>query len=247
MSDTRLTKFAPRSSTAVTDAGLRTFMLSVFRQLTWGLIVSGAIAWTVGNTPEVSHLLLFFSGGRVAGYTALGIIVLVSPLILLLGSGFVMRTPTAAGAGLLYWAIVALIGASLGTLFFAYTGGSLASTFFITAAAVGGLSLWGHTTDRDLSGLGAFLRTGLIGLIITMVVNLLLRSPTLYFVTNAAGVLIFSGLIAWDTNRLKLIYSQIAGDSTSMAVAANYGALSLFIDFINLFQFLLVFTGQRRQ
>lgn len=235
------------SAAVVTDAGLRAFMLGIYRKLALGLVVSGAVAWTVGNVPAVSSLLLRFSGGQLAGYTLLGMLVLFSPLILMLASGFVMRTPTAAGTGLLYWAIVALLGASLGTLFFVYTGGSLASTFFVTAAAFGGLSLWGYTTKRSLTGFGTFLSMGLIGLLVAMVVNLFLRSPLLYFVTNLAGVLIFSGLIAWDTKRLALVYDKVGGDAAAAAVATNFGALSLFLDFVNLFQFLLALTGQRRR
>jgi len=248
MNDMQLSRVEPGPSTStVTDEGLRNFMLGVYRKLALGLLVSGAMAWIVGSVPDISRLLVLFSNGHAVGYTALGFIVLIAPLFLLLAAGFVMRKPTPAGAGALYWAIVALIGASLGTLFFVYTGGSLASTFLITAAAVGGLSLWGYSTARNLSGFGAFLYTGLIGLIIAMVVNLLMRSPMLYFVTNAAGVLIFSGLIAWDTNRLKVIYSQVGGDEQSTEVAVTYGALSLFIDFVNLFQFLLAFSGQRQR
>jgi FtsH-binding integral membrane protein len=132
-------------------------------------------------------------------------------------------------------------------LFFVYTGASLASTFFVTAAAFGGLSLWGYTTQRPLTGFGAFLSMGLIGLIIAMVVNLFLKSPMLYFIVNIAGVVIFAGLIAWDTNRLKLAYDKVGGDAAGAAVATNFGALSLFLDFINLFQFLLALTGQRRR
>ncbi len=248
MSDTRLEHVQPRPQTAiVTDAGLRAFMLGIYRKLALGLALSGAVAWTVGNVPEVSNLLLRFSGGQLVGYTLLGMTVLFAPLILMLAAGFVMRTPTAAGTGVLYWAIVALIGASLGTLFFVYTGASLASTFFVTAAAFGGLSLWGYTTQRALTGFGAFLSMGLIGLIIAMVVNLFLKSPMLYFIVTVAGVVIFAGLIAWDTNRLKLAYDKVGGDAAGTAVATNFGALSLFLDFINLFQFLLALTGQRRR
>ena len=248
MSDTnRAPTMISPSTAVVTDAGLRAFMLGIYGKLALGLVVSGAVAWTVGNVPAVSSLLLRFSGGQLVGYTLLGMIVLFSPLVLMLAAGFVMRAPTAVGTGLLYWAIVALIGASLGTLFFVYTGGSLASTFFITAAAFGGLSLWGYTTKRSLTRLGAFLSMGLIGLVIAMVVNLFLRSPVLYFVTNVAGVLIFSGLIAWDTKRLALVYDKVGGDTASTAVATNFGALSLFLDFVNLFQFLLALTGQRQR
>jgi FtsH-binding integral membrane protein len=236
-----------RSVAVATDAGLRAFMLGVYNKLALGLALAGAIAWVVGDVPQVGQLMFRTVAGQPTGYTLLGMVVVFAPLVLLMGSGFVMRQPTARGAGLLYWSIVALIGASLGVLFLIYTGGSLAMTFFITAAAFGALSLWGYTTRRNLGRLGTFLLMGLVGLIVASLVNMFVRSSALYFLVDVAGVLIFSGLIAWDTQRLKLTYDQLAADDVSLAVATNYGALSLFINFINLFQFLLMMTGQRRR
>lgn len=232
---------------AATDAGLRAFLVGVYNKLALGLVLAGAIAWVVGNVPEVGQLMFRTVGGQVAGYTPLGLGVVFAPLILLIGSGFVMRNPTARGAGLLYWSIVALIGASLGVLFLIYTGGSLGVTFFITAAAFGSLSLWGYATKRNLSGFGSFLMMGLVGLILATVVNMFIRSSALLFVVDIAGVLIFSGLIAYDTQRLKTVYAQMADDQASLAVATNYAALSFFINFVNLFQFLLMLTGERRR
>jgi FtsH-binding integral membrane protein len=238
---------APARAAAATDAGLRAFMIGIYNKLALGLVLAGAIAWVVGNVPQVGQLMFRSVAGQPVGYTFLGMVVVFAPLVLLMGSSFVMRTPTARGAGLLYWSIVALIGASLGVLFLIYTGGSLATTFFITATAFGALSLWGYTTKRNLGRLGTFLLMGLVGLIVASLVNIFLRSSALYFVVDIAGVLIFSGLIAWDTQRLKLAYDQLAADDVSLAVATNYGALSLFINFINLFPFLLMLTGQRRR
>jgi len=157
-----------------------------------------------------------------------------------------MRAATPKNSGMLYWTIVSLIGASLGVLLLVYTGMSVATTFFVTAAAFGGLSLVGYTTKKDLSGFGTFLIMGVIGLVIASVVNIFLKAPGLSFVINALGVLIFAGLIAYDTQRLKTTYYQLGGDQAAMGVATNYGALSLYLDFINLFQFLLAFLGNRR-
>jgi len=140
--------------------------------------------------------------------------------------------------------VVSLIGASLGVVVLTYTGASIASTFLITAAAFGGLSLVGYTTKRDLTGFGSFLIVGLIGLIIASIVNLFLQNSMMNFIISVLGVLIFAGLIAYDTQRLK--YYDLGGDQAAMGVATNYGALSLYINFINLFQFLLALFGERR-
>ncbi len=236
---------AGRADMAV-DAGLRAFMLGVYNKLALGLVLSGALAWVTSSVPAVRDLLfLTNAGGQLAGYTLLGYAVAFAPLIILLGSSFAMRNPSAKSAGVLYWTIVALIGASLGTVFLRYTNESVASTFFVTAASFGALSLFGYTTKRDLGPIGSFLIMGVIGLIIASIVNIFLQSPALLFAINALGVLIFAGLIAFDTQRLKMTYYQLGGNQAAMGVATNYGALSLYINFINLFQFLLAFMGNR--
>ena len=141
--------------------------------------------------------------------------------------------------------MVATIGASLGVVGLAYTGESITQAFFITAAAFFGLSLFGYTTKRNLTGLGSFLIMGVFGLILAMVVNMFLQSEALMFAISVVGVLAFSGLIAFNTQRIKVMYYQTAGDSQAMSVASSYGALSLYINVINLFQFLLMFLGGR--
>ena len=236
---------AGRADMAV-DAGLRAFMLGVYNKLAIGLVLSGALAWVTSSVPAVRDLLfLTDQAGRLAGYTMLGWAVAFAPLIILLFAGFALRNPTPKSAGALYWTIVALIGASLGTVFLRYTNESVASTFFVTAASFGALSLFGYTTKRDLGPIGSFLIMGVIGLIIASIVNIFLQSPALVFAINALGVLIFAGLIAFDTQRLKMTYYQLGGDQAAMGVATNFGALSLYINFINLFQFLLAFMGNR--
>ncbi len=237
---------AGRADMAV-DAGLRAFMLGVYNKVALGLVVSAALAYVTGSVPAVRDLMFTVTpDGRFGGYTILGLIVSFSPLVLLLGSRFIMKTQTASGTSALYWAVVACIGASLGVNVLVYTGASIATTFLVTAAAFGALSLAGYTTKKDLTGFGSFLIIGVVGLFIASVVNIFLHSAPMAFIVNVLGVLIFAGLIAYDTQRLKMTYYQMGGDRTSLAVATNYGALSLYIDFINLFQFLMNFLGSRR-
>ena len=229
------------------DAGLRSFMLGVYNKVALGLVLSAALAFLTGSYPPVRDLMFRLTAdGRLAGVTLLGMIVAFAPIVVLLVSGFALRNPTAKSAGALYWGIVSLIGASLGVIVLVYTGASIASTFLITAAAFGGLSLIGYTTKKDLSGFGTFLIMGVIGLVIAMVVNMFLHMAAIAFIVNILGVLIFAGLIAYDTQRLKTTYYQLGGDQSAMFVATNYGALSLYIIFINLFLFLLSLMGSRR-
>ena len=228
------------------DAGLRAFMLGVYNKMGLGLVVSAGLAWSTASVAPVRDALFIVADGRLTGYTPVGMVLAFAPLALLLGSAFLVRSASPRVASLLYWSVVALIGASLGAVALRYTGQSLASTFLITAAAFGALSLYGYTTRRDLSGIGTFLIMGVIGLLIAGVVNLFLQSSLLMFAISGIGVLIFAGLTAHDTQRLKLTYHQLGGDRAAMGAATSFGALSLYLDFINLFQFLLVFLGQRR-
>src|SRR5690606_14831548 len=154
------------------DAGLRAFMLGVYNKLAIGLVVAGALAYLTGNVPAVGQYLFALTADGRIGVTPLGMIVQFSPLVMLFGSMFFMKNPSPGMVNLLYWAVVATIGAGLGVVFLRYTGESVASTFFVTAAAFGALSLWGYTTKKDMSGWGSFLIMGVIGLIIAMVVNM---------------------------------------------------------------------------
>lgn len=223
------------------DAGLRSFMLGVYNKMGLGLVLSGILAYITSSVPAVRDMLFTANGG----YTLPGMILSFAPLGVMLIGMFAMRNPSKTGANLFYWTIVTLIGAGLGVLALRYTGQSLASTFFITASAFGALSLWGYTTKRDLTGFGSFLIMGVFGLILASIVNIFLQSPMMMFVISGLGVLIFSGLIAFDTQRLKFEYYYLKGDDTAMSVATSMGALSLYLNFINLFQFLLSFLGDR--
>ncbi|HEX8232531.1 MAG TPA: Bax inhibitor-1/YccA family protein [Caulobacteraceae bacterium] len=236
---------APAADMAV-DAGLRAFMLGVYNKVALGLIVSAALAYVTSSVEPVRELLFRMQGDRLVGYTLLGMIVAFAPLAVILFGGFALRNPSPRSAGIMYWSIVALMGASLGVLALVYTGTSIATTFLVTAAAFGALSLWGYTTKRDLTGFGSFLLVGLVGLIIASLVNMFLHNSMMSFIISVLGVFIFAGLIAYDTQRLKLTYYQLGGDQAAMGVATNFGALSLYINFINLFQFLLSIFGSRR-
>jgi uncharacterized protein len=221
------------------DTGLRSFMLGVYNKMGLGLVLSGVLAFATYSVEPIRNMLFTANGG----YTLAGMALSFAPLAVMLVGMFAMRNPSKTGASLYYWTIVSLIGAGLGVLAIRYTGKSIASTFFITAAAFGALSLWGYTTKKDLSGFGTFLIMGLFGLILASVVNIFLQSSAIQFAISAIGVLIFSGLIAFDTQRLKFDYYQLAGNDTALSVATSFGALSLYLNFINLFQFLLSFLG----
>ena len=228
------------------DAGLRSFMLGVYNKMALGLVLSAVLAWVTADFAPVQQLLYSVSpDGRLVGFTPLGMIIRFAPLAVLLGAMF-MRNPSPRASGVIYWSVVASIGAGLGVWLLAYTHASVALTFLITAAAFGALSLVGYTTKKDLTGFGSFLIMGLFGLVLASLVNMFWHPAGFSFIISALGVLIFAGLIAYDTQRLKMTYYWLGGDTASMAVATNYGALNLYLNFINLFQFLLQFTGNRR-
>ena len=247
MSDFRQDTISRGRADMAVDAGLRSFMLGVYNKLALGLVVSGALAWVVGNVPAVQQLF-YIPGpsGEILGMTPLGWAVQFAPLVLIFGSMFLMKRPSPAMTNILYWAVVSTMGLSLGWIFLVYTGASVATTFFVTAAAFGGLSLYGYTTKRDLGPMGTFLIMAVIGLVIASVVNMFMASSTLYWIITFAGVLIFSGLIAYDTQRLKLTYYELGGNQSALSVATSFGALSLFISFVNLFLFLLRIFGASR-
>jgi len=228
------------------DAGLRSFMLGVYNKVALGLVLSAALAFLTGSFPPVRDLMFSVSATGKVGYTLLGMIVAFAPLVVILFGAFAMKNVTPRSSGIYYWTIVALIGAGLGVLTFVYTGASIFSTFLITAAAFGGLSLFGYTTKKDLTGFGSFLIIGLFGLIIASLVNMFLHNGMMGFIISVLGVFIFAGLIAYDTQRLKMSYYEMGGDQTALGVATNYGALNLYLNFINLFQFLLSIFGDRR-
>lgn len=225
-----------QAEAAQIDVGLRQYMLRVYNYMASGLALTGIVALLVASS-EAAVQVIFG--------TPLKWVVMLAPLGFVFFMSFKIETLKASTAQALFWAFAAVMGASMASIFLVFTGASIARTFFITAAAFGGLSLYGYTTKRDLSAFGTFLVMGLIGLIIASVVNVFLASPMMQFVISAAGVLIFAGLTAWDTQRIKEMYWEADGSEVA-AKKAVMGALALYLDFINLFMFLLQFLGVRR-
>ena len=227
---------------------VNSYMRRVYNWMASGLALTGIVAYVIANT-ALSQA--FYTVGRTqSGYlttqpTLLGWAAILAPLAFVLVLSFGVNRMQKTTVQALFWAFAAAMGASMANLFVIYAGTSIATTFFVTAAAFAGLSLFGYTTKRDLSAIGTFLIMALIGLIIASVVNMFLNSSMLYWIITYAGVLIFSGLIAFDTQRLKLTYYELGGDQAAMSVATSYGALSLFINFVNLFLFLLRIFGGR--
>lgn len=222
------------------DTGLRAYMLGIYNKMAAGLAVSAVIAFAVGSIAPVSQLVFG---------TPLRWVVMFGPIGLLLVSSFAMKRPSPLATGLIYWSVASLIGASLGAWVMAAQMGAaitfidITKAFFITATAFGALSLWGYTTRRDLSGFGSFLIMAVVGLVLASIANLFFQSSLMSFVISVLGVLVFSALTAFDTQRLKQDYYTLAGDQRSMAVATNWGALSLYLNFVNLFQFITSFLG----
>jgi FtsH-binding integral membrane protein len=231
---------------AAYDVGLRQHMLRVYNYMASGLALSGIVAYGLFASPQLASLFFELQGGRVVGLNLLGWIAIFAPLGLLLLTSFRAAQMSVGSVQAVYWAVTALMGVSLSLLLFRYTGASVARTFFVTAAAFGGLSLYGYTTKRDLSAFGKFLFMGVIGLILAGLVNMIWPSGTMSFIISVAGVLIFSGLIAYDTQKIKEQYAEAWGSEVAQKVAI-FGALSLYLDFVNLFQFLMMFMGQDRE
>ena len=230
---------------AARDAGLRSYMLTVYNYMASGVLLSGIVALLFANSSLINLLATVNSAGQVQA-TGLGLIAMFAPLALVFILGFGINRISAGTAQALYWVYAGLIGVQFSTLFLVYTGASIAQTFFATAAAFLGLSLYGYTTKRDLSGIGTFLIMGVVGIFVALLINMFLRSPAFDLAISAIGVLLFAGLTAYDTQRIKSLYFVVAGHGEAMAKTAVMGALQLYLDFINMFLFLLRFMGDRR-
>jgi FtsH-binding integral membrane protein len=225
---------------AARDAGLRSYMLSVYNYMASGVLLTGIVALLFA--PYAQQVLIAPSGRGMSG---LGWLVTLSPLGIVFAMSFGMTRMRTATLQLLFWAFAGLMGLSMSTLFLVYTGTSIAQTFFATAAAYLGLSVYGYTTKRDLSGLGTFLIMGVVGILVAMLVNMFLQSSAMALAISAIGVLLFAGLTAYDTQRIKSMYFYVQG-SEMAGKTVIMGALTLYLDFINMFQFLLSFMGDRR-
>ncbi|MCC0031109.1 MAG: Bax inhibitor-1/YccA family protein [Brucellaceae bacterium] len=224
------------------DEGLRAYMLRVYNLMALGLAITGLAAWGAFNFAVSDGQLTAF--GEAIYLSPLRWVVILAPLAMVFFLSFRIHKMSVAAAQTTFWVYAGLVGLSLSTVFLVFTGESIVRTFFITATAFGGLSLYGYTTKRDLSAMGSFLIMGLFGLIIASVVNIFLGSTALQFAISVIGVLVFAGLTAYDTQQIKEMYYE--GDSAEVGGRkAIMGALRLYLDFINLFMFLLQFMGNR--
>ncbi len=230
-----------RASTGATqvayDAGLRSYMLSIYNYMASGVLVTGIVALLFAQSGFAEQIL--------GGPGLLKYVLMFAPLGFVLVLNFGINRLQTSTAQLLYWAFCVVMGLSMASIFLVYTGASIAQTFFATAAAFAGLSLYGYTTKRDLSAFGTFLIMGVVGILIASLINLFLQSSVLQLAISILGVLIFAGLTAFDTQRLKSMYSYVAG-TDMMGKTVIMGALSLYLDFINMFMFLLRLFGSSR-
>jgi FtsH-binding integral membrane protein len=222
---------------ALFDEGLRRHMLRVYNYMGLGLVLTGVVAFVVGTTPAL-YVPIFSS--------PLKWVVMLAPLAFVFFFSFRIQSMSAGAAQITYWAFCAVMGLSMAAIFLVFTGTSIARTFFIAASMFGAMSLYGYTTKRDLSKFGSFLIMGLIGVVIASLVNIFVGSTALQFAISVIGILVFVGLTAWDTQTIKEQYAENYG-AEALQKLAVFGAFSLYLDFINIFQLLLNFTGQRQE
>jgi uncharacterized protein len=253
--DNRLVRGQTAAEASLYDAGLRGFMLRVYNYMLLALVVTGLTAYGVymlAVTTDPSQAaatlpngVLLTSFGATLYTSPLRWLFVLAPLGAVLFISARMRSMSFGGAQSAFWIFAGLVGISMSTIFVVYASASIAEVFFITAAAFGGLSLYGYTTKRDLSAIGSFLIMGVWGLFIAMIVNIFLQSSEMMWIVSVLGVGIFAGLTAFDTQKIKEMY-YVGDDGTLTGKKAIWGALSLYLDFINMFQFLLYLVGGRR-
>jgi len=241
-------QFDPRTTTGVNaaattasvpraarDAGLRSYMLSVYNYMASGVLLTGIVALLFANSGLAAQVLV----------TPLRWLIIFAPLAFVMVMSFGMNRLSTGTLQLLFWAFATAMGLSMSSIFLVYTGTSIATTFFAVSVAFLSLSLYGYTTKRDLSGFGTFLIMGVVGLLVAMVINIFLQSPAMQMAISAIGVLLFAGLTAYDTQKIKSMYAYVAG-TDMMGKVVIMGALNLYLDFVNMFTFLLQFMGDRR-
>jgi uncharacterized protein len=233
----------------VADEDLRGYMLRVYNYMAGGVFVTGIVAYLTSSAaittgPTGAKVLTQF--GQLIYVSPLKWVIMLAPLAFVFFISFRIYKMSVTRAQLAFWLFAAAMGLSLSSIFLVYTGQSITQVFFVTAAAFGGLSLYGYTTKRDLSGWGSFLIMGVIGIIIAALVNLFLQSSALQFAISVIGVLVFAGLTAYDTQQIKDGYQELMGDMTATSKAAIMGALKLYLDFINMFMLLLQLFGRRQ-
>ena len=218
------------------DEGLRSYMLGIYNYMTSGVLLTGIVAMLFASSGYAQQIML--GGGPLKW------LIVLSPLAIVFAMSFGQNRFSTSTLKLMFFAFAALMGLSMSTLLLVFTGTSVALAFFATAGAFAGLSLYGYVTKKDLSGFGTFLIMGVVGLLVAMVVNIFLQSSTMALVIAAIGVLVFAGLTAYDTQKLKVMYAHVAG-TEMMGKVMILGALNLYLDFVNMFQFLLMFLGSR--
>ncbi len=222
------------------DEGLRTYMLRVYNYMTGGVALTGIVAYATSvlarSNPDVAHLLYG---------TPLKYLIMLAPLAFVMFLSFRVYKMSPQAAQATFWVYAAMMGVSLASIFLVFTGQSIAQIFFISAAGFAGLSVWGYTTKKDISGWGSFLIMGVIGIILAALINLFLQSSALQFAISAIGVLVFAGLTAYDTQQIKEGYYLVRNDAATMTKSAVMGALSLYLDFINMFMSMLSLFGNR--
>ncbi len=224
------------TQSAAYDAGLRSYMLSVYNYMACGVLLTGLVAWAFARSGMAAEIMY---GPGILKY-----VLMFAPLAFVMVMSFGLNKLSTFALQSTFWAFAAVMGLSMSTVFLVFTGASIASTFFATSAAFAGLSLYGYTTKKDLSGMGTFLIMGVVGIFVASIINIFLKSGTLNLVISAIGVLVFAGLMAYDTQKIKSMYSYVAG-TDMMGKTVIMGALNLYLDFVNMFQFLLSFMGSR--
>lgn len=228
------------------DEGLRAYILRIYNLMAAAIFLTGAMAYASINFPPLANLMYEITpNGQLMGLTGFGTLMTFAPLAIAMFFFMGMGSMSLQTAQTTFWVYAAVMGMSLSYLGLAYTGQSLAKTFFISSSVFGAMSIYGYTTKKDLTSIGSFLTMGLIGLIIVSLVNIFLRSPAIDFATSLIGVAIFMGITAWDTQRLKAMYYQTGGGELGQKMAI-VGAFTLYLDFINLYLYLIRFFGERK-
>lgn len=234
-------------STAVGfDAGLRAWMLNVYNYMASALLLTGVVAYVAGNSPAFLGMMFTQGANGAMAMSPLGWVLMLAPLGMAIYLGMRIQSMSLSTAKTMFWLYAGVMGASLCFIFLVYTSESIARTFFITSATFGVMSLVGYTTKRDLTSFGSFLMMGVIGLVIASLVNIFMQSSMMSFVISVISVFVFTGLIAYDTQKLKQMYYAVGGSGEASQKTAIMGALSLYLDFINLFVSLLRLIGDRR-
>lgn len=228
---------AIHSTASTTDVGLRTYMISVYKYMALALLLTGLVAYGIGTSETLSFAL--FS-------SPLSIVFMLAPIGMVVYMSVKATKLSTEAAQMCFWIYSALMGVSMATIFITYTSESITKVFFVTAATFGAMGIYGYTTKKDLTGIGSFMMMGLFGIIIASLVNIFMKSEAISFVISILGVVIFTGLTAYDVQRIKDTYYTVSGNPENAKKVAIYGALSLYLDFINLFISLLRLMGDRR-